>query len=717
MAGAPNARTLVSTALGSALAVAVAVSLGLGDRTAPQRSATADRADGAQAGTTALNASPVALTTFDSCSAVLDRYRATALPLVGPHGLTGSPRPAVDGVMPVTADAPDRATATPPGAERGAASYSAATSASGTTVQVAGVDEADLAKRVGDLLLVLHTGPVSGATTLNLLRTHGPGEPATEIGRFAPGWSPTGLLVDGDMVLLIGDGGAALPDGAPFPALPAFPGRRTRIDQLDISDPTGPRRLRSLAVDGSAAGVRMVDGVVRMALTSTPSLILDGTAGDPERSTEHNRGVVEDSTIDDWVPHYDLSEPDGTQSSGRLVDCADIAVPADPAGVATLTLLTVDLRADGLGGRRSTAVVASGSLLYATRDHTYVATPIGPARDPNARTATLIAGRGRTAVHLFDTSGRDAGRYLASGWVQGTLLNQFAMDEYDGVLRVASTDSAVGGIPVEPLRAPAGGPAAVTVPDTAAPPPATPNVPQSRVTVLRLQGLRLVEVGRVDGLGAGERIYAVRFAGRIGYVVTFRRTDPLYTLDLSNPTSPKTLGQLKIHGYSAYLQPVGENLLLGLGQDATDSGRVTGLQLSLFDVADLADPRRIARVRLPGAYSDAEADHHAFTLADGLVLIPFQRTTSDASPSFDTGVLAVPLTDRDGFGEAVVLRARARGPVTIPRTAPEEQTAAGYLDVPQRTVVADGAIWTLTAAGVATHDAATLDRVGYTPLS
>ena len=86
---------------------------------------------------------------------------------------------------------------------------------------------------------------------------------------------------------------------------------------------------------------------------------------------------------------------------------------------------------------------------------------------------------------------------------------------------------------------------------------------QSTVTVLKEDGARLVRIGSVTGLGQGERIYAVRFMGEKGYVVTFRQVDPLYTLDLKDPTAPKVVGELKIPGYSAYLHPVGENRLLG----------------------------------------------------------------------------------------------------------------------------------------------------------
>ena len=126
--------------------------------------------------------------------------------------------------------------------------------------------------------------------------------------------------------------------------------------------------------------------------------------------------------------------------------------------------------------------------------------------------------------------------------------------------------------------------------------------------------------GQVDGLGKDEQIYSVRFLGDVGYVVTFRQTDPFFTIDLSDPTDPVVRGELKIPGYSAYLHPVDDGLLLGVGQDATDEGQVLGTQLSLFDVSDPQDPQRIDTLQI-GGYSEVEWDHKAFLYwpADGTI--------------------------------------------------------------------------------------------------
>jgi uncharacterized secreted protein with C-terminal beta-propeller domain len=122
----------------------------------------------------------------------------------------------------------------------------------------------------------------------------------------------------------------------------------------------------------------------------------------------------------------------------------------------------------------------------------------------------------------------------------------------------------------------------------------------------------LIQVGRLNGLGIGERIYAVRYFGDLATVVTFRQTDPLYVVDLAEPTKPALLGELKIPGFSTYLHPVGDDLLLGVGQDADAQGQVTGMQVSLFDVSDRSKPTQVDRLSLGQGWTPAGDDSRAF---------------------------------------------------------------------------------------------------------
>jgi len=176
-----------------------------------------------------------------------------------------------------------------------------------------------------------------------------------------------------------------------------------------------------------------------------------------------------------------------------------------------------------------------------------------------------------SAILAYDVDGATGTlERRAAGAVPGYLLSQWAMSEHEGHLRVAYTKRSCG--------------------DWRGDGPCTDN----RVDVLRASDLALPsEASRVAGLGLGETIYAVRFEGPLAFVVTFRRTDPLYTLDLADPLAPRVLGELKITGYSDYLHLLSPTTLLGVGREATEGGRLLGIKLALFNVTDLAHPTEV----------------------------------------------------------------------------------------------------------------------------
>jgi uncharacterized secreted protein with C-terminal beta-propeller domain len=254
------------------------------------------------------------------------------------------------------------------------------------------------------------------------------------------------------------------------------------------------------------------------------------------------------------------------------------------------------------------------------------------------------------------------------------MLSQWSMSEQDGLLRVAST------------TAPAADPVADRAPQS-----------ESFVTVLAPDGDRLSRVGRVGGLGRGEHVYAVRFAGDVGYVVTFRQVDPLYVLDLADPTAPRVAGELKIPGYSAYLHPVGPGLLLGVGRAATPDGVTGGVQASLFDVSDPTAPVRLDRESFGGgASSEVEYDHHAFSWFAGerLAVLPI-----DSYAGLRASHLAVGLRVTAGSADPLGRVARLHG-----------GTAQG--SAIRRTVLLGGRLYALAANGVDAYDPTTLAPLG-----
>jgi uncharacterized secreted protein with C-terminal beta-propeller domain len=280
-----------------------------------------------------------------------------------------------------------------------------------------------------------------------------------------------------------------------------------------------------------------------------------------------------------------------------------------------------------------------------------------------------------TEIYKFDTSRPGRPQYVAAGSVKGWLVNQYSLSEWDGHLRVATT---VDG-------APAGAGAASS---------------QSTVYVLGQRGKALVQNGSVAGLGKGERIHAVRFVGPVGYVVTFRQTDPLYTVDLRDPAAPKVTGELKITGYSAYLHPLGDGRLIGIGQEATGQGRVQGTQVSLFNVSDLNRPTRLAQHQVRYGNSEAEFDPHAF------LYWPAEQ------------LLVVPLTvyQPEALGGALVLRVSDSGFTelgTITQPAGDPQTSS----IIRRSLVINDLLWTVSDAGLQANSLSTLGEVGWLALT
>ena len=369
---------------------------------------------------------------------------------------------------------------------------------------------------------------------------------------------------------------------APDVAYPSAP-PRVWIVEIDVSDPAAMSILRTEKVDGSFISARLTGSTARLVTSNYPS--------GPFPAAGKGRKLLPQFTVRDRITRE--------TRRGRLGSCSAVSHPARFSGTGMLSVMTVDLER-GLPAVDVDSILTDGNIVYGSTGALYVSTErwLDPERS-EAPGSNVI-----TEIHRFDASDPDETAYTGSGAVDGYMLSQWSMSEHEGILRVASTTSP----PFDPTGEQQG-------------------ESESYVTALATTGEKLTRVGRVGGLGRTEQIYAVRFMGDVGYVVTFRQTDPLYTLDLSDPTEPRVVGELKIPGYSAYLHPVGDGLLLGVGQDADASGQTQGLQASLFDVSDPANPVRIDSEGF-GSYatSEVEYDHHAFSwfAGHGLAVLPVE---------------------------------------------------------------------------------------------
>ncbi|WP_158564226.1 beta-propeller domain-containing protein [Jiangella anatolica] len=549
------------------------------------------------------------LTSFDACADVLDHLKGEAADRVGPYGLG----PGGDMVAYATDGAAEDSAALAAPQEGGGDDSAARQPHSTTNVQEAGVDEPDVAKTDGRVLVTTADGTlrivdVTGDAprelgSLDLAAAVGPDEADQ---RFAPETVDASVFLAGDRVVaLVRQNPMIAYDMAVTYPAGGMPPATTTALLVDISDPAAPAVESRLDVDGSYLDARMVDGTVRLVVSSYPTLEFPMDEADWNRPedelTERNQDIVAESTIEDWLPSYTFTQGDADPVSGQLVGCEQLSRPDEFAGFATLSVLTFDPEA-GLSTDGTVGVLTDGDTVYASQDRLYVATTRwgDPYATPDATSRLMPAPETiTTGIHAFDITGTVPARYLASGEVEGRIIGRYAMSEHEGVLRVATTlDSWTG----------------------------TTDTSESRLYTLEEGDGELVQLGQVGGLGKGEQIFAVRYFGDTGYVVTFRQVDPLYVLDLSDPAKPTVTGELKITGYSAYLHDAGDDRLIGVGQEATADGVSVGAQISLFDVADPAAPAKLDGHVVPNAWSQTEWDPQAFLFwADtGQIVVPIE---------------------------------------------------------------------------------------------
>ncbi|HET6212920.1 MAG TPA: beta-propeller domain-containing protein [Micromonosporaceae bacterium] len=628
------------------------------------------------------------LVAFDSCDDALAKLRQAAKRYVGPYGFGGSGGAALaEGTVPrdaagaPAAAAPDQKSTS----GSGNATKGREPSYSGTNTHEAGVDEPDLVKTDGHRIVTISQG-VLRVVDVPTRRVTGRLDLRTSV-QDPTQWTDSDLLLAGDraLVLLRGQyyygfrGGmepGPVEDVAPPPTNPKNPAVvGPRLLLVDLSSGV-PELTGSYTVDGELVDARQVGAIARVVVRSGPRLVFpyDGTKKQTDAQRQAaNRATIDKAGIDTWLPRYEVTS-EGRTTRGK-VSCSSVKRPATYTGTSLVTVLSFDLGKDDgtLGSGDPVTVVADGNTVYSNGPSLYVANdqqwwePMPADAAPGGKPATFP--EERTELYKFDTSRPGQPRYLAAGSVPGFLLNQYSMSEWDGQLRVATTSGQNWGRSTKS---------------------------ESAVYVLHQRGKELVQTGKVGGLGKGEKIYAVRFVGPVGYVVTFRQTDPLYTVDLRNPAAPKVIGALKITGFSAYLHPVNDTRLIGIGQDATDQGRVRGTQVSLFDVTNLADPQRIDQYQVKYGHSEAEFDPHAFLYWP------------------ETGLLVVPVNVYSGGqpeGGALVLKVSANGLTEI-GTVSHPLSQNGFTKFPgqiRRALIIDDVLWTVSSAGLKANDATTLE--------
>jgi hypothetical protein len=495
-----------------------------------------------------------------------------------------------------------------------------------TNTQVAGVDEADFVKNDGTRIFALSGG------NLYVIRSWPADQLAILSKVSVEGW-PQEMFLDQDRVVVFSSVYHRYDWAEPVTGAACdwnycnyYYGNTVKVTVLDVSDPRAPQVTREEYLPGSYRNARRVGGSVRLVLDDHfrwPAGVrwwLDEWPKDEDerrrawdRLIAENERLIRAQTLAEWLPPARRVLADG-----RVVEtgyqCSDFSRPNAPTQLGMLTIATLDLDAPEHPIQR-TSVLAQTGEVYASATGLYVA-------NWHWWWSARPGQRNYTYLHKFDISQPDRATYVGSGWVEGHILDQFSMDEHEGFFRVATTVTELGGAESVPRMWSADS--------------------WSHVSVFAARDGRLELVGRSPELARGERMYSSRFLGDRAFVVTFRQVDPLFAIDLSEPTAPRVVGELKVPGFSTYLHPVDENHLLAMGTwlPEPDSAGQTdwqerALKVTLFDVSDLANPREKFGVTVGTAcgWSEAQYEHKAFNYfaQKGLLAIPFADWRPDAT--------------------------------------------------------------------------------------
>ncbi|MGI8802969.1 MAG: beta-propeller domain-containing protein [Solirubrobacteraceae bacterium] len=600
----------------------------------------------AAAGTAHRSARPA---TFASCASLVgyaQRHFAVTHGVADPPLATGEPTTTAPTRVPLTGNQPAAAVQAPSAAGTTTPTYST------TNNQEVGVDEPDIAKTDGRTLFTVAGSELLAVTVGGTPRLAG----SLDLG--SAGYGGRLLLRGSRLIVISSSGGYAVSlGGGPAAAGPAiYPGGgATSVQEVDVRDPAAMRITRTMTIDGAFVDARQNGATARLVISSAPrALVVPGRR----------------SSAGAWVPRRRFhSALTGHSYVRPVAPCRTIRRPVDFSGLGMLTIFTLDLDR-GLYTADTSALMADAQVVYGSASSLYVATQkwidprLGLAQLPPAQT---------TVIDRFDVGDPSRTTLAATGEVPGYLLNQFSLSEYRGYLRAATTSRPIwwGGAP--------------------------PTASRSSVTVLARTGTRLVPVGQVSGLGAGQQIYSVRFVGDTGYVVTFRSIDPLYAIDLRSPSAPRVAGKLELAGYSSYLQPLGSGLLLGIGQDVSSGGNEpNGTQLELFDVSDPNAPRLVERTTVgSGSSSEVQYDHHAFLYwpPTGLAVLPVQ-IYPQPGPVPTAGTFA----PAPGFVGAIGYHVDRSGISEVGRIA--HAASGGYLPTIRRSIVVGDRLFTVSDAGV-----------------
>ncbi|MEY3069979.1 MAG: hypothetical protein RL473_86 [Actinomycetota bacterium] len=584
---------------------------------------------------------------FNDCTAVLDWTKVEMLKRVGPYGLETYPymyaswrSGGFEGDMAASTEAPAAE-------DSSGADFEPMPGTSTTNTQETNVDEGDIVETDGRYVYSIIDNRVRSVDIDN----------AVLLSEIDLPQGDSQMVLTGDHLVVATMTWTSVAD--------------TIISKFAITD--GSLELtRRDHLEGTLVSVRAVSGQVHIVLNSSflnrvafvsPR---DGSQDSLDAAEKKNTEVVNALSIDDFVPRTFEEGPMGTWGTkSSAIDCAKLGHPSQFSGWGVTWVASIDMNSSTEVPVGTIGILAQSTSSYTSTESLYIAT----TRWDDAVYEEFVSSRQEppyTDIHAFTFSSEASDlSYVASGRVEGTLLNSYSISEYDGVLRVATTsyDYDFGG------------------------------GQDNGVHILKVKDAELIEIGAVNGMGRGETIQGVRFDGPRGYVVTFRQVDPLYVLDLSDPTAPELVGELKVPGYSTYLKPIDGDRVITVGMAGTETGQITGAQVSVFDVSDPSNPRQVATAEI-AQWSEATSDPHAFLwwAETGQIIVPKELVCDEMGGT--------------GCESAVVLK--------LDGTTLTEQGRLFQWFPIRRAVIAQNQLVTVSAGGTKVSRLSDLSEISYT---
>lgn len=363
----------------------------------------------------------------------------------------------------------------------------------------------------------------------------------------------------------------------------------------DITNKEAPKLVREIKIDGMYHTSRMIGSQLYFIANKS---IRWGWKGEEKNQKIDDRAVR---------PIYSDSISGGKEIAvgyDKIQYCPEAIAP----NYITIGSFNIDKQKEKVN---ITSILGSADNVYVSEKNIYIAgmKESGPIR---ILTDDKKASRMMSTIYKF-TLNQGSVKFEGDGKVPGITLNQFSMDEQNGYLRIGTTEYSYG----------------------------TQEQMKNHLYILD-KSMKIT--GKIENIAPGERIYSTRFIGDKGYIVTFKNTDPLFVIDLKNPSDPKILGELKIPGFSQYLHPYDKNHLIGFGQDTEESNgtvKIKGMKIALFDVTDVNHPKQLFEEKIGGAAAYASSElfynHKALLFSKQKNIMAFPVTITNPNryrPSF-----------------------------------------------------------------------------------